>query len=293
MSKNILVTGANGQLGKALRYEFEQKGLGNQVVFTDLPETDICSPDSIRKLLKHHKPRFLINCAAYTAVDKAETESAEAFRINATAPAQLADICSCETINLIHISTDYVFDGKANTPYKEESPTNPISEYGKSKLAGEQAVLKSRMGTVIRTSWLYSLQGNNFLNTILKHARTQKTLRVVFDQTGTPTWANDLARAIISMIGTRNPSRLAGLYHFSNEGVCSWYDFARAIVSLSDIPCEIIPIETKDYPTPAPRPQYTVLNKQKIKEQHGVEVPYWLESLTYCLKNFNPEKQQL
>lgn len=282
-TKNILVTGANGQLGTEIRGFLNSYPHFN-FIFTDFQELDITNAESVEKALDALKPAFLLNCAAYTAVDKAEQEETQANRINAIAPKILADACKKYGTKLIHVSTDYVFDGKANTPYNEDSAVNPQSTYGKTKLIGEQNVLKSGVGMVIRTSWLYSAYGNNFVKTILKHGAIKPELGVVFDQTGTPTWAHDLAKAILQIVDSGTENFKPEIFHYSNEGVCSWFDFAYEIVSLSNLNCKVNPIETKDYPTLAVRPQYSVMNKQKIRNLYNVETPYWRESLIECLK---------
>lgn len=282
-TKNILVTGANGQLGTEIRYLHNQYPHFN-FIFTDFQELDITNAESVEKALDALKPAFLVNCAAYTAVDKAEQEETQANLLNAIAPKILADACKKYGAKLIHVSTDYVFDGKANTPYNEDSTVNPQSVYGKTKLAGEHHVLESGVGMVIRTSWLYSAYGNNFVKTILKHGAVKPELGVVFDQTGTPTWAHDLAKAILQIVNSGTENFKPEIFHYSNEGVCSWFDFAHEIVSLSNLNSKVKPIETKDYPTLATRPQYSVMNKQKIRNLYNVETPYWRESLIECLK---------
>ncbi|BDX39471.1 NAD(P)-dependent oxidoreductase [Tenuifilaceae bacterium CYCD] len=282
-TKNILVTGSNGQLGTEIKNEQSNLPLFN-LIFTDFQELDITNTESVENVLNELRPEFVINCAAYTAVDKAEQEESNANLINSIAPKILANACKKYGAKLIHVSTDYVFDGKANTPYNENSEVNPQSAYGRTKLIGEQNVLESEIGMVIRTSWLYSAYGNNFVKTILKHGAVKLELGVVFDQTGTPTWAHDLAKAILQIVNAGTNSFKPEIFHYSNEGVCSWYDFAHEIVSLSNLSCKINPIETKDYPTLALRPQYSVLNKQKIRNLYNVTTPYWRESLIECLK---------
>ncbi|MGE0077950.1 MAG: dTDP-4-dehydrorhamnose reductase [Bacteroidales bacterium] len=283
ISTNIIVTGANGQLGSEIKKEASNFPHFN-FIFTDYQELDITNASNVDEFININKPIFLINCAAYTAVDKAEQEEAKANQLNAIAPKILAETCKKYGVKLIHISTDYVFDGKANTPYNEDAQVNPLSVYGNTKLIGEQNVIQSGVGMVIRTSWLYSAYGNNFVKTILKHASSKPALNVVFDQTGTPTWANDLAKAVLEIVKQGPENFKPQVFHYSNEGVCSWYDFAHEIVELSKINCTINPIETKDYPTLAVRPQYSVMNKQKIRNLYNVKVPYWRLSLIECLK---------
>lgn len=282
-TKNILVTGSNGQLGSEIRGLQSNYPLLN-FIFTDFQELDITNRESVEKALDALKPAFLINCAAYTAVDKAEQEETQANLINAIAPKILADACKKYGAKLIHVSTDYVFDGTANTPYNEDSTVNPQCIYGKTKLVGEQNVLDSGVGMIIRTSWLYSAYGTNFVKTILKHGAVKPELGVVFDQTGTPTWAHDIAKAILQIVDKGTENFKPEIFHYSNEGVCSWFDFAHEIVSLSNLNCKVKPIESKDYPTLAVRPQYSVMNKQKIRNLYNVETPYWRESLIECLK---------
>nr|HPI45062.1 dTDP-4-dehydrorhamnose reductase [Tenuifilaceae bacterium] len=240
-TKNILVTGANGQLGTEIRYLHNLYPHFN-IIFTDFHELDITNAKSVEKALDALKPAFLVNCAAYTAVDKAEQEGTQANLLNAIAPKILADACKKYGAKLIHVSTDYVFDGKANTPYNEDSTVNPQSVYGKTKLTGEQNVLESGVGMVIRTSWLYSAYGSNFVKTILKHGAVKPELGVVFDQTGTPTWAHDLAKAILQIIDSGTENFKPEIFHYSNEGVCSWFDFAHEIVSLSNLNSKVKPI---------------------------------------------------
>ncbi len=281
--KNILVTGANGQLGTEIR-NLANFYASYIFTFTDYQELDITNPNACEDLIKKTKPNFIINCAAYTAVDKAEQEKTEANLLNATAPKILADLCKNLNVKLIHISTDYVFDGKTYLPYKETDDVNPESAYGKTKLLGELNVLDSGVGMVIRTSWLYSAYGNNFVKTILKHGAIKPELGVVFDQIGSPTWAHDLAKAILDIISKGEDHFTPEIFHYSNEGVCSWYDFAHEIISISNLQCQVKPIETKDYPTPAIRPKYSVFNKQKIRNLYNLEIPYWRDSLIECLK---------
>ena len=286
MHKSILVTGANGQLGSELR---EQSALhpGDTFTFIGSRELDFGDAAAIYAWFLDKTFDVVINCAAYTAVDKAESEPALALAINATAVATLARIAKEKSMSLIHISTDYVFDGKNFKPYSETDPTDPQGVYGQTKRDGEQAMLavNPENSVIIRTSWVYSSFGNNFVKTMLRLGKERAELGVIYDQVGTPTSARDLAQAILSII--QHPrlyaQKATEIYHFSNEGVCSWYDFAIAIFDLSDISCTVKPIETKDYPTPAKRPHYSLLNKAKIKNTFDLTIPYWKDSLQDCL----------
>ncbi len=280
----ILVTGSNGQLGNEFRL-LARDYPAFEFIFTDVAELDISSETDIETLVKAEQPVVIINCAAYTAVDKAEQEANLAFLINATAVGNLARVASKYNALLIHISTDYVFDGKGHKPYQEDDPTNPVSLYAKSKHAGEQQVQSyANKALIIRTSWLYSEFGSNFVKTILKYGKERGQLNVVFDQTGTPTYARDLAKAILDIIQKQPVFNGVEVFHYSNEGVASWYDFALAIIELSGISCKINPIETKDYPLPAIRPFYSVFNKSKIKQRFQIEIPYWRNSLKECIE---------
>ncbi|MDD5267272.1 MAG: dTDP-4-dehydrorhamnose reductase [Methylococcales bacterium] len=286
MPKSILVTGSNGQLGSEL-HKLSELRSDYTFTFISRQELDLSDSEAIQSWF-HDKPfDVIINCAAYTAVDKAESEQDLARTINATAAGTLAAIAKEKNSSLIHISTDYVFDGKNFKPYRETDPTNPQGIYGLTKLEGEQAVLaiNPAKSLIIRTSWVYSSFGNNFVKTMLRLGKEREELGVIFDQVGSPTSARDLAQAILSIVqhpklGTQKDTEI---YHFSNEGVCSWYDFAKTIFELSAIPCLVKPIETKDYPTPAKRPHYSLLNKAKIKETFGITIPYWKDSLQNCL----------
>lgn len=278
--RNILVTGANGQLGQAL-----QKKAGNhpdfQFFFTDIDTLDITNKEAIMVFLETNRIYGVINTAAYTAVDSAEEDINAAYRINAEAIRNLGDAAHERRCRLIHISTDYVFDGRNYRPYLETDATRPLSAYGRTKLAGEVMLQESCPDAVIiRTSWLYSETGSNFLQTMLHLGKEKQEIKVVFDQVGTPTNAGDLADAIFSIMERGEKGAFVpGIFHFSNEGVCSWYDFALKIMELEALPCKVIPIETKDYPTPAIRPSYSVLNKAKIKEIYNIKIPHWEESL--------------
>jgi len=279
---NILVTGGDGQLGSALKAAAE-KFPQLKLTYTDVAEFDITSSTSIDHFLSANNFNYIINCAAYTAVDKAEEQFDLALLINAKGPENLAKACEQRGIKLIHISTDYVFDAHGYIPYKEEMSTNPPSAYGKTKLAGEKAILEnSNSSVIIRTSWLYSEFGNNFLKTMIKYGVERDELRVIFDQIGTPTYAGDLAESIFKIIETNKSQSNTEIYHYSNEGVISWYDFAKEIMNLAKINCKIVPIESFEYPLPAPRPNYSVLNKSKIKAAFGLTIPHWKESLILC-----------
>lgn len=286
MQTSILVTGANGQLGQSLQ-KIAAYYSGYQFTFVQRNEMDLSEATSISAYFQTHHFDIIINCAAYTAVDKAETESALAEAVNHHAVKQLADISKAQDSVLIHISTDYVFDGMQHRPYAENDMVSPQSVYGASKLQGEQAMQAvAPNGCIIRTSWVYSEFGNNFLKTMLKLGGQRDALTVIFDQVGTPTYATDLAQAIMQVVQGKHKSNKGGLvpvYHYSNEGVCSWYDFATAIFSMANISCALSPIETKDYPTPAKRPHYSLLNKAKIKQDYAIEIPYWRDSVQACL----------
>ena len=294
MHKFILVTGANGQVGSELR-ELSVLYTDYTFTFTSRSELDLSNPEAIQAWFLDKTFDVIINCAAYTAVDKAESEQALAREINTTAVTALAHIAKEKGISLIHISTDYVFDGKNFKPYLETDLTNPQGVYGQTKLDGEQAMLaiNPENSLIIRTSWVYSSFGNNFVKTMLRLGREREELGVIYDQVGTPTSARDLALAILSII--RHPSlsaqKATEIYHFSNEGVCSWYDFAKTIFELSDIHCHVKPIETKEYPTPAKRPHYSLLNKAKIKNNFDITIPYWKDSLQECLVVLTGNKQ--
>jgi dTDP-4-dehydrorhamnose reductase len=281
----ILITGANGQLGNELKKRTALLPNAN-FLFTDVDELDITKVDALDDFFKKNHIDFVVNCAAYTAVDKAETEQNMALAINCQAVTNLADICSKYNSFLIHISTDYVFNGHGYKPYREIDVMEPISFYGISKWRGEQAAKTTKKGIIIRTSWLYSNFGHNFVFTMQKLGSTRETLNVVFDQVGTPTFAGHLAEAIWNIIPQLNDWKEGvQIYHFSNEGVCSWYDFAREIMQQCNLKCQVFPIESKDYPTPAARPFYSVLNKTKIKQRFGLSIPHWKDGLLEMLKN--------
>lgn len=306
MKKKIIVTGANGQLGSEIKkisgsepYDFK---------FTDVDTLDLTRKKAAFTYMDLAEPDVIVNCAAYTAVDKAETDWEKAELINKGVPEMLSEYGEGSGCRIIHISTDYVFKGNLPRPLREDDPTQPESRYGRSKVLGEQAILNYSNSMVLRTSWLYSVYGNNFVKSMIRLLNERDELKVVYDQIGTPTWAADLAAAIMTIIGADNKSITrddkqpatggrpdqqtgrfpnSGIFHYSNEGIASWYDFALEIKEFYGIDCKIIPIETKDYPLPAPRPAYAVLSKEKIKRQFGLEIPHWKASLKSCLKILN------
>ncbi len=279
----ILLTGCNGQLGTEMRLLSEQYEQ-HQYIFTDVAELDITDLDAIRTLVKQEKIDVIVNCAAYTNVDRAEQDEKTALLLNATAVENIAIAAKENSSKVIHISTDYVFDGNHYLPYKETDPTNPQTAYGRTKLEGERLLLKHCPDAIIiRTAWLYSPFGNNFVKTMLRLGKERTELRVIFDQIGTPTYACDLALAIYEFIGSKQWQQ--GIYHFSNEGVCSWYDFTCEILRQAGITtCKVSPIHTNEYPTLTPRPHYSVLDKQKIKDTLGITIPQWQYSLNKCVK---------
>ena len=287
---NILVTGGNGQLGS------EIKGLAPsynkfRFFFMDLPELDICNPDELAVFFRENNIHTVINCAAYTAVDKAEQEAEIAEKVNSEGVLNLINAVAKVNGKLIHISTDYVFDGNSFLPYQESDEVNPIGMYGNTKRRGELAVINSDIDAiVIRTSWLYSAYGNNFVKTMLRLGHERAELGVVFDQVGTPTNASDLAKVCLDILSIKTSEKISdkgNIYHFSNEGVASWYDFAVAIMDLGGVDCKVKPIETKEYPTPAKRPCFSVLNKSKIKKDFEIEIPFWRDSLRKCISKLN------
>lgn len=279
--KTILVTGANGQLGNEMRL-LAEKYQGYNYCFTDIAELDICDEQAVDAFVAEHRVDIIVNCAAYTAVDKAEDNVALCERLNRFAPGYLAKAIQKRGGQLIQVSTDYVFDGTAHVPYRETHPTSPNSVYGSTKLAGEQEAMKYCPETmVVRTAWLYSSFGNNFVKTMLRLGHERDSLGVVFDQVGTPTYARDLAEALFAAI---RQGIVPGIYHFSNEGVCSWYDFAQMIHRIAGITdCKLKPLHSEEYPAKANRPHYSVLDKTKIKETYGLEIPYWVDSLKECI----------
>ena len=283
---NILITGANGQLGHEMQRVAKESN--DNYIFTDVAEgyenLDITDLEAIRKMVKANNIEIIVNCAAYTNVDRAESDFDTANLINNTAAGNLATAMKEVEGTLIHVSTDYVFQGDRNIPCREDWPTNPLGVYGKTKLAGEKAIEGTGCQHIIlRTAWLYSQWGKNFVKTMQSLTASKDSLKVVFDQVGTPTFAGDLADAIAHIINTRQLDK-TGIYHFSNEGVCSWFDFAKIICELSGNTCDIQPCYSEDFPSPVKRPHFSVLDKSKLKSTFGIRVPYWTDSLKKCIK---------
>ena len=286
---NILVTGCNGQLGNEM--QLLEKLHPEHIYFnTDVAELDITNREAIEQFVGDNAIDGIVNCAAYTAVDKAEENQEFCHLLNADAPGFLAEAIEKRGGWMIQVSTDYVFDGTNHKPYVETDPVCPNSTYGRTKLAGEQAVLNNcKKSMIIRTAWLYSTFGNNFVKTMIRLGREKAELGVIFDQIGTPTYAHDLAVAIFAAISN---GVVSGIYHFSNEGVISWYDFTKAIHRIAGIStCHVRPLHTEEYPTPAARPHYSVLDKTKIKQTYNIEIPYWEESLEVCVNKLLNDKQ--
>lgn len=283
---NILITGCNGQLGNEMQL-LEKVNPQHSYFNTDVQELDITNREAVKQFVADNEIDGIVNCAAYTAVDKAESNEQLCDLLNHVAPGYLAEAVEQRGGWLIQVSTDYVFDGTNHTPYQETDPVCPNSVYGRTKLAGEQAAQQACSRTmIIRTAWLYSTFGNNFVKTMIRLGNEKPELGVIFDQIGTPTYARDLAVTIFAAI---NQGINPGVYHFSNEGVISWYDFTKAIHRIAGITtCHVRPLHTSEYPTPAARPHYSVLDKTKIKQTYGIEVPYWEESLRECIENFTP-----
>ncbi len=281
--KQILVTGCRGQLGNEIQQLAPQYADTCSFHFTDKDELDITDRKAVYQFVEQHAISIVINCAAFTAVDKAEDNAELCDLLNHIAPGYLAEAVASVGGTMIQVSTDYVFDGTACRPYREDDDTCPNSVYGRTKLAGEESVIRQCAGSmVIRTAWLYSTYGNNFVKTMMRLGREREQLGVVFDQIGTPTYARDLARVILLAV---DRGIVPGVYHFSNEGVTSWYDFTKAIHRLAGIDsCQVSPIHTEDYPVPAPRPHYSVLDKSKIKRTYGIDIPWWEDSLKACIK---------
>ena len=283
----VLITGSNGQLGSEIR-ELAANYKELDFVFKDLPDLNICNFNLLQSFIIENNINAIINCAAYTAVDKAEEDAEIAEKVNSKGVLNLVNALNRVNGKLIQISTDYVFDGDHFSPYKESDPVSPIGVYGKTKRAGELAVINSAIDSiVIRTSWLYSSYGNNFVKTMLRLGSEKENLGVIFDQVGTPTYARDLAKTCLEILcenSSKNISKNGNLYHYSNEGVTSWYDFAISIMELGGENCKVKPIQTKDYPTLAKRPHFSVLNKTKIKKDFDIEIPYWRDSLKECVE---------
>jgi dTDP-4-dehydrorhamnose reductase len=285
----VLITGSNGQLGSEIK-ELAANYKKLDFVFKDLPELDICNFEALQAFIIDYNINIVINCAAYTAVDKAEEDAEIAEKVNSKGVLNLVNALQTVNGKLIHISTDYVFDGDHFLPYKESDSVSPIGVYGETKREGELVVINSDIeAIVIRTSWLYSAYGNNFVKTMLRLGNEKEKLNVIFDQVGTPTYAADLAEACLEIL-SKNDAKInskGNVYHFSNEGVASWYDFAIAIMKMGTIECVVSPIETREYPTLAKRPHYSILNKAKIKNDFGLEIPYWRDSLEKCIEKLS------
>ena len=288
----VLVTGASGQLGKSLNRFVENNILNHQFVFATREQLDLSNFKNVRRFIEKNQFNIIINCAAYTSVDNAETEKEQANLVNHLSVKNIAEVARDNHIKLIHISTDYVFDGLKLASYDETDNTSPLNVYGKTKLDGENAILSimELNAIIIRTSWVYSEHGNNFVNTILILSQKKDKLNIVSDQIGSPTNAKDLAGAIVSIINnkkfyeTDTPSEV---FHYSNDGECSWYDFAKEIVSLSGTKCIISPIDSKDYPQKALRPKYVLMDKRKIQDYFGLEIHFWTDSLKSCIKDLS------
>lgn len=285
----ILVTGANGQLGRELNDQNNQYP-HHHFLFTGREELDITNENAIRTFFQKNEIDYCINCAAYTAVDKAESEEEAAYLANASGVQWLAEECAKQGAFLLHVSTDYVYHNEQNTPFKETDPTSPKGVYAASKLKGEQLAQAANSSTlIVRTSWVYSSYGNNFVKTMVRLGRERDSLNIVFDQIGTPTYAYDLADGLLQVIDylekhQAEKTTLTGIYHYSNEGITSWYDFAKTIFNIENIECTVSPIESVQYPTPANRPHFSALNKGKIKTTFGITIPHWAESLEKCLE---------
>ncbi|MCR5645583.1 MAG: dTDP-4-dehydrorhamnose reductase [Bacteroidales bacterium] len=281
---NVLVTGCNGQLGRALQH-LAASLPQYHCIFTDIDTLDITDPAAVEQCFTEHHIETCINCAAYTAVDKAEDEPELAARINTYAPSILAATCLRHNALLVHLSTDYVFDGSASEPYPVDAPVHPMSVYGRTKADGEQRIRESGCNyLIVRTAWLYSATGKNFLKTMLALGDTRPEINVVNDQRGCPTWAPDLAQAIVSLVDIYGTKPVHETFHFTNEGQITWYDFAQTIMELAGKPCHVNPITSDQYPTKAKRPAYSVLDLGKIKQVTGLDIPFWKDSLEKCIK---------
>lgn len=277
----ILITGSKGQLGNEMQQAAVRFPDFNYI-YTDVAELDICDKSALDAFVKANNVNVIVNCAAYTAVDKAEDDVELCYKINRDAVRNIAEVANDNKVKVVHISTDYVFDGTNYLPYTEDMPVCPATVYGKSKLEGEQALLENcKESVILRTAWLYSSFGNNFVKTMIKLGTERDSLGVIFDQVGSPTYAADLADVILQLLS--NKTFIPGIYHFSDEGVCSWYDFTKTIHRMANITCDVKPIETKDYPARTPRPHFSVLNKGKIKSTYGISIPHWEVSLEKCI----------
>lgn len=284
---NLLVTGCYGQLGKELQ-RLASCNLDHQWLFTDVDTLDITDPDAVERCFSEHRIGVCINCAAYTAVDRAEDEPELAARINTQAPQILAETCLRHDALLVHLSTDYVFDGNGTTPYRVDDPVNPQSVYGSTKAEGERLIRESGCKHVIvRTAWLYSSTGKNFVKTMLNLGDTRPEINVVNDQRGCPTWAHDLAQALVALMDHYGTEPVHETFHFTNEGNITWYDFACAIMEIGEKHCQVNPITTDQYPAKAHRPAYSVLDLSKIKQVTGMEIPHWRDSLVKCIEEIN------
>lgn len=280
------MTGANGQLGKCIQEEIKNSDLKLEFIFMDSSQLNITNEDDVQKHFESHNYDYCINCAAYTQVDKAESEGEKAFLVNEKGPENLARACELTNTVLLQISTDFVFDGAKTNPYSELSEPSPLGIYGLSKYKGEQKIIENlQTYFIIRTSWLYSEYGNNFMKSMIKRGKSKGALSVVYDQVGTPTYARDLVNVLVQLI--LNDSKAYGIYHYSNEGVASWYDFAKAIFEINKIEVDLKPIRTKEYPLPAARPAYSVMDKEKIKNTFHIKIPYWRDSLIKASQALN------
>ncbi|MDO5334347.1 MAG: dTDP-4-dehydrorhamnose reductase [bacterium] len=278
----ILITGANGQLGTEL-HEILEREFPGQTLYTDVQELDLTNAKAVDSYVANNEITHIVNCAAYTAVDRAEEEKMLCAAVNTDAVKNLAMAADANGAKIIHISTDYVFDGTNHRPYRESDKVNPISQYGTTKRKGETLLLAlAPQAIIIRTAWLYSAHGNNFVKTMLRLADSQPEIKVVCDQIGTPTFARDLARAVVKVL--QSHQWVPGIYHFTDEGAASWYDFAKAIFRIAGKDVKVTPIPTEDYPTPASRPSYSILDRTRIKATYGIEIPHWEEALADCLR---------
>jgi dTDP-4-dehydrorhamnose reductase len=289
--KHILITGANGQLGTSLK-EHSRDYNQFSYTFADIPDLDLTNEPKVRQFFENNKIDYIINCAGYTAVDQAEKQPEQAFSINAGIPLLLGKICLERSMFLIHLSTDYVYDGRSSQPHSEGETPKALSVYAQSKLKGEMHLWKNKQSIIIRTSWLYSEYGNNFLRTMLRLSKEKKELGVVFDQVGTPTYAGDLANTLLSIIvHSESHGFKAGIYNYSNEGVCSWYDFAVEIMQMAGTNCVVKPIRTSEYSLPAQRPEFSVMDKSKIRTAYGISISHWKQGLLKAIGNLKKKEE--